>query len=161
MDYDHFAEALTAYHSAKDYLNGLSESVSHEESDRAGDSYSLSHDRLIATPARSISDLRAKMEVVWADKASTPSAETVLAILADCHRLTNYEPSRAFNAAEWLDWFERNGGGWIEREGEMLLLVPEASDSSLDPMDGIMHELAAFNGAGQVKALIRKRTPRA
>lgn len=156
MTYDRFAIALSDFLAARTTLNSLPPSVTNDVETACGDAFTYAEDRLISTPAKTVSDLRAKMEVIWNDPAALPTPETIRAVMADVHALTDHEPSRIFDAPAWLAWFEQQGGGWIEREGEIILLIPDKSD--LNRMDDIMHELAACDGRDAVCNVIRERS---
>ena len=69
--------------------------------------------------------------------------------MADLHRLTGREGSRLFGAGAWLEWFERHGGGWIERDGEIVLMFPDRAGNR-GAMDSIMHELETCDARGAV-----------
>jgi len=151
---DRFASALKRFLDARHRLDhDLPADPSPEEEDIAAGAYSYARDALIRTPALTVSDLRAKVEVLWQDRASDKDGEAALAIMRDLHEMTNREPSRCFDADTWLTWFERRGGVWIERDAEILFMVP--SDGS---MDDVMYNLDACGGLQLVFDLIRERS---
>lgn len=113
--------------------------------------WSAAEEAVIQTPAETVSDLRCKAEILWGNASSMPSDTEIAAFLADMRRLTN-EPSRTFDAAQWLAWFEHQGGGWIEREGEILLLIPDKAG-----FENVMWPLNVCDGRNAVFALIRER----
>ncbi len=147
-----FDAALERYISARDHLNNLAPATTLAQEEAAGVAFSAAEDALLVTKATTVEHLRVKAEVLWADSASTPTVEARLAFLADTRALAGEGPSRVLNAASWLRWFESRGGGWIVREGEIVLLVPDNGDAKC-----AMHELAATGGREQVFALIRSR----
>jgi hypothetical protein len=155
---DYFANALSLSLAAIQRLNNLPEGISLEDEEIVSHAYSTLEDRLIATPAATISDLRAKMEVVFHDIAATPRPETLLTLMRDLHSLTGHEPSRYFDPAAWLKWFQRWGGGWVEREGEIILVVPDGPNAP-GPIKDVMFELEACDARKLVEQFIRERSP--
>lgn len=155
-----FAAALSAYIYARDTLNDQPLSNSVEQDDMYSEAYHGALDRLLKTRAADVSDLRAKMEALWEDPQTLPRADQMLAIMQDLLALTDLEPSRTFNAESWLYDFERFGGGWIERNGELLLMVPQGSTAgrTQDAVADLMFTLEACHGRSAVINAIRAKT---
>jgi hypothetical protein len=149
-----FDEVLGDYSRQRAALDSLPiETTGHSET-RAWDALQGAEARLMKAPANNISDLRAMAEVIWQDGDSVPGDELLSTFFDNLRRLDGQAPSRTFSPAAWLAWFENSGGGWIEREEEIVLLVPH------DPCNVISHAMWALETRGgleQVKALIRER----
>lgn len=154
-----FARALAAFNYARDTLNASPEDVTPEHEDMLSDAYHCAFDRAMTTPASSTSDLRAKFEILWEDANSIPRTEHLAAMMADLVRLTSAEPSRTFNPDTWLRNFERFGGGWIERAGEVVLVTP-TDPKSRDAIQDLMFQLEGCNARETVNATIRGRAER-
>lgn len=159
---DFFAAALAAHNFARDALNNQPPSTGEDENDLLADAYATALDRLLKTNAADVSDLRAKMEVLFEDTHSIPRADHVQSIMQDLLALTDAEPSRTFNPDTWLQSFERMGGGWIERNGELVLLVPHGSTDGYtqDAINDLMFTLEACHGRFAVIAAIRAKGDR-
>jgi hypothetical protein len=116
----------------------------------------------LTTNAADVSDLRAKMEALWEDPQAIPLPRHMQAVMQDLLALTDAEPSRTFNPDTWLHAFERFGGGWIERHGELVLMVPhEPKDTSTrDAIADLMFTLEACHGRPAVVEAIRAKTTR-
>lgn len=157
-----FAAALEGYIFARDALNNQPQDTTHEQGELLSDAYQSAHERLITTPAADVSDLRAKMETMWEDPAATPLPHHMQAVMQDLLVLTDLEPSRTFNADTWLHHFERFGGGWIERSGELVLMVPHGSTDGYtqDAIADLMFTLEACHGRFAVIEAIRAKTQR-
>lgn len=149
-----FDEDLAAYLETRDFLNNLQQGTSREDERRAEVDYNGARDRVTTSPALSPAELRAKAEIIWGDRESTPCEESRLSFLQDLQRLTDHAPSMVLDVPGWLSWFERSGGGWVQRDEEIVLLVPEDGRA-----DGAMFELAAHGAREQVFEHIRKRNP--
>ncbi len=80
---------------------------------------------VMTEPANTVEDLRAKLDIIFLDIDSTPPERHVFSLFADLIRLTGNTPSRLFDPARWLAWFERCGGGWVVRDGRAWLMWPE------------------------------------
>lgn len=122
-----FAEKLATYIERRDTLNS-------SEVDGAGelaliDAANATEQELLATPATSVSDLRAKAEVIWQDPASLPTNDMLVQFFTDLRKLSSNEPSRTFNANEWLDYFTEGHGGWADTGSDIVLLFPETVDA--------------------------------
>lgn len=157
-----FAAALDAFVFARDALNNQPANSAAEAEDFHSEAYHGTFDRLMKTKAADVSDLRAKLEALWEDPQATPRTEHMLAIMQDMLALTDAEPSRTFNPAIWLQSFERFGGGWIERNGELVLLVPHGSTDGYtqDAINDLMFTLEACHGRFAVIAAIRAKGDR-
>lgn len=154
-----FADAVKAYNYARDALENQPDDTSAEQSELLSDAYSSAYERVITMRAADISDFRAKMEVLWEDPHSTPSATYLQSLMQDLIALTDAEPSRTFDAKLWLYHFERNGGGYIERDGELVLMVPHVVKDSTarDVLDDLMFSLEACQGRLAVIEAIKRR----
>ena len=106
---DFFAAALAAHNFARDAVNNQPPNASADESDLLSDAYATALDRLLLTNAADVSDLRAKMEVLFEDTHSVPPAKHVQSVMQDLLALTDAEPSRTFNPDTWLRLFESMG----------------------------------------------------
>lgn len=157
-----FAAALDAYIFARDALNNQPDNTSVEAEEFHSEAYHGAFDRLMKAMAADVSDLRAKMESLWEDPQALPCPEHMQAIMQDLLALTDAEPSRTFNADTWLRNFERFGGGWIERNGELVLMVPHGSTDGYtqDAIDDMMFTLEACHGRPAVIEAIRAKTTR-
>lgn len=155
-----FAAALEAYIYARDALNNQPDANSNEQCELLSDAYQSAHERLITTKVADVSDFRAKMEALWEDPHSIPPVQYLQAMMQDLLVLTDAEPSRTFNAEHWLHHFERFGGGWIERNGELVLLVPHGSTDGYtqDAIADLMFTLEACHGRDAVIEAIRSKT---
>lgn len=154
-----FVRALSAYKYARDTLNATPEDVTPEHEDMLSDAYHCAFDRAITAPAASISDLRAKFEILWEDPHSIPRAEHLAAILTDLAHLTGFEPSRTFNPDAWLHHFERFGGGWIERDNEIVLVTP-TDPKNRNAIADLMFQLEGCNARHIVNATISAKGER-
>lgn len=159
---DIFAAALSTYIFARDALNNQPPSNTADEGELLSDAYQNAYDRLLNTQAADLSDVRAKMEVLWEDANSLPRPEHLQSLMQDLVALTDAEPSRTFNAETWLHNFERFGGGYIERNGELVLLVPHGSTDGYtqDAISDLMFTLEACHGRPAVVEVIRAKNSR-
>lgn len=123
-----FDEALTALRARRAALDAVPMD-NDAESDAAIDALFFAERRVMQIPADSISDFRAKFELLFNDGSTTTDPESLAPLFADLHRLTAHEPCRTLTPESWLAHFEACGGGWIEREGEILLLFPDRGKS--------------------------------
>ena len=100
-------------------------------------------------------DMRAKFDAVQYDMDLLPDVEDMLAFFTDLQQLSSHRCSPFFRPDEWLDWFERRNCGWVERDGEIVFLLPHQPDDSV--AEDLMVDLRARGGCEAVKALIRER----
>lgn len=147
-----FAIALATWRRRRDHQEAMPLNGCQEAEDDAWAATAYAEDVLVRTPAQTLSDLRAKAEIIWCDAGSVPSDEYVAAFFADLCNLTGNEQSRTFDAAGWLSWFERIGGGWVEREGDIILMAPDQ-----DQLKDAFWMLNTRGGREAVKAVIRER----
>lgn len=108
---------------------------------------------VMAEPANTVEELRAKLDIIFLDIDSTPPDRHVFAIFADLIRLTGNTPSRLFDPARWLAWFERCGGGWVVRDDKAWLMWPEEEGV----FESCFAELKMRGGKQAVMDLIRAR----
>ena len=147
-----FQERLEAFLYARDRLEREPDGLRELESNHLADAYLYAENLVLGAPAADLADLRAKAEILWGDPAVDPDRSHVSAFLADLVRLTNHTPSRVFAADLWLARFEREGGMWVVRGDEVLILGPIGGGA-----DVLIDLLTAMDGAEAVKALIRRR----
>ena len=147
-----FTRALDEWLSNRRALDALPVTDTEVET-RFMDALSAAERRLFKATPKTIADVRALAEIAWQDADSLPPRELVASILMNLRRLDNDAPSRTFNPEAWLSWFERSGGGWVEREGEIILLVPSTGNNVADAM----WQLETLGGLEQVRELIRQR----
>ncbi len=157
-----FAAALDAYIFARDALNNQPTTNSIVQDDLHSAAYDGALDRLLTARAADVSDLRAKMEALWEDPQAIPLPRHMQAVMQDLLALTGAEPSRTFNPDTWLQAFERFGGGWIERHGELVLMVPHdpKDTSTRDAIADLMFTLEACHGRPAVIDAIRAKDGR-
>ena len=98
-----------------------------EAESAASDALSSAENELFSTPAGTIGDFRAKFEIAFPDTYTSISDLALRGLFADLRRLDGDAPSRTFDARKWLARFEQLGGGWVDREGEIVLLVPDGA----------------------------------
>lgn len=149
---DTFAQNLQEYVRRRDMLNRLPADTSNQCEDAYCDLHDAAEKRLINTPAKSIADLRAKAEAIWTSPHSVMPIDAVMRFFADLSRL-DASPSRTFDASYWLEVYESNGGGWIERDGEIILI----NNRDAGCMAELLFELDTRDGMDAVKASIRER----
>lgn len=154
---DRFGNKLRIWVSARDALNATADDLPDSDYDLPTAALYHAEDSLIATPSETISDFRAKMEIVFSDPNAAPRQQTITALFADLIRLTK-EPSRTFNPETWLKYFELRGGMWANTSGKPVLLIPSQPGEALGDL---MAELERFDGEAAVLALIEQRQPRA
>lgn len=149
-----FNSALTAYCASLDIFNYAPKGNS-EEHDRALEIAWLAAERAaLSTPAQTIDDVRAKMEILFQDPMAQPPVEQIMFVMQDLVRLTNYTPSRVFCAKTWVNWFARHGGMWHVDGNKVTLLNIESAD-----LKDHLFTLAACNGREQVEDYIRQHSP--
>lgn len=149
-----FDEVLADYNQHREWLDNLPVQSDADIETRFMDALGAAEQRLLRTPVGNVSDLRAMAEIIWQDRDGLPSSKMLSAFFDNLRRLDGNAPSRTFNPAPWLDWFERHGGGWIERDGEIVLLVPHGER---DLITDAMWQLETRGALEQVKALIREQ----
>lgn len=132
-------------------LNAVNEDTTRAEDDLLSDAYFTARQRLIECPAQNIDDLRVKIDVMWLDPNACPLREHINHVFRDLQRLSSQKASPVFQAGDWLEWFQRKGGGWIEQNGDVNFLY-QRSDGIKDAMS----ELAASGACEMVKDLIRQ-----
>ncbi len=147
-----FDREFEIYLEIRNRFNGSPADISDQEERMLSDSYAEARERMIKTRVANIEDFRTKFETMFAEGPAIPRNESIAELFRDLCFLTNHAPSRAFDAKTWLKWFERNHGGWIERDGEIILMWPEN-----DNMDDMLFELNAAEGREAVYSLIRRR----
>lgn len=150
-----FEEALAAYIATREWFNQLPTDLDYIDEERAGDAYATALNRVLDTPAVTIKQIRDKAEILFGEERVPASPDTVLPLMHDLHRLAGGGPSRVFSSRSWLKWFERRGGGWVERDGEIILLTPDNGDA-----DDALYLLAANNARTQAIEAIRERMGR-
>lgn len=117
-----FDEAVSTWCSYRAKLDET-DIADQEANDFALDALITAEARTYEIPAQTISDFRAKFELLFIDPSCTPNEDALSALFADLRRLTGNEPSRTFSAKHWLADFEDRGGGWVERGGEVFLFA--------------------------------------
>lgn len=148
-----FDRAFHAYLFALDrLLNDPDESD--EANDYATAALHAAENNLMAEPASNLDELRVKADVLFFDLDSVPVQSHVEAFFADLVRLTGGYRSLAFNTAEWLELFQRRGGYWSVRDGEVYLF----SDGS-ECAQKALAELDMRGARRAVSDLIRKTCP--
>lgn len=145
-----FNRALDAYASSLAAFNFSPSDISVDEERRLESAWTAADHMVMATPVGSISDLRAKAELLFQDPMADPPKETILYFLRDLISLTDHEPSRVFCAKTWVRWFERHGGMWHVNGGCVKLLNLDD-----DKFKDHRHTLTGCNGFEQVADYIR------
>lgn len=120
------------------------------------DSLHASECSLLEETPQTVADLRALAEIIWQDQDGVPSSEMLRSFFRALRTLTGGEPSQTFDAGAWLNWFETHNGGWIERDGDILLLWPEGDNAAMQ-LDDLRFVLETRAGHAQVIAEIRRR----
>lgn len=149
-----FESAFARYLFALDRLRTETDD-SDEMTGHLTDALVTAENAVMQEPATSLDELRAKADIVFMDANSIAPDRHVWAFFADLIRLTGNTPSRVFDPARWLEWYERLGGGWIVHDGKVRLMWPED-----ERLDDCLAELKMRGGKGAVMDLIRAR-PRA
>lgn len=152
-----FDKMLTTYLQRRSFFDGLPSDTSEEEEEAYSASFSRAEKDFLRVPAKTLSQLRSKAEIIWNDGGSCPGEEMVSLFFADLLDLTDHSPSQTFNAEEWLRWHERCGGGWVERDGEIILLFPDRPNGGASD---VCWALDTRDGSEAVKQLIRERSKR-
>ena len=150
-----FDAALSTYVARRDTLNGLPHDADQASEDSLADLLTAAERRLIDTPTTKISDIRAIAEMIWCSPDAVPDAYQLRRLFEELRRLDDDGPCRTFNAAHWLAWFERNGGGWIDRDGEIILVAP--ANGAADLVEDALWYLETRDGIAQVKEHIRNK----
>ena len=119
--------------------------------DQAAEAFDLADAALIRQPAKSLEQLRAKAEVIWADPSSLASREHLQWFFLDLIELTGREPSRIFQAERWLGRFLRLGGSWTVCNGRVSFCTDFSSE-----MRDCMWELNTRAGHKAVLGLIQR-----
>lgn len=119
---DPFTAALTAWKQQRDKLNNLPAGTSNEEEQHQLDLLTAAEGQLLECSITNISQLRTIAEVVWQDADSIPTSDMVARFFAALRNLDGGNRSLTFSAEEELANFKERGGGWIEREGEVVFL---------------------------------------
>lgn len=151
-----FDRALAEYLLARDTLDSLPvETATREAETLAMDAMGAAEGRLFRQTPQNIADVRALAEIAFNDPDSLPGWDLIGAVLNGL-RLFDYEPSRVFSAAKWVDTYRRFGGGWVVTdEGVQLLMPVPASDT----LESLMWELQTRGGEDAVKAIIVSGEP--
>jgi hypothetical protein len=146
-----FEQALAQFLYARDRVNGRRDDTTTEEDDLLFDGMTTAEERLFAIPASNIAELRVKAEILWNEPGSIPGEQMQLQFMTDLHRLTGNAQSRVFDVGGWLSLFQRNGGGWVVRDGEVFLFGPK--DNTADAF----YALDAANARQLVKDTLLAR----
>jgi hypothetical protein len=150
---EHMSKALRSYIFTRDTYNHAPAAITHHHETMLGAAYMTARSQLIGTPASSIDDFRTKFDVMLLDPAATPSRADVLLLFKDLQRIASTKVSPIFNPDCWVKWFERRGGGWVARQGEVLFLIPPSGDA-----DYCMEEMEAAGACELVKGLLLARS---
>jgi len=145
--------ALGTYIFALNRLDDAPSDIDEEEEELLANAFGKAREQLANCPAETIDDLRVKFDVMCLDACSCPQRDDVRRLFQDFRRLSSSRTSPIFRPEKWLKWFQRNGGGWVARGEEILLLTPCNGDA-----DDCMDELEASGGCEAVKALIREQS---
>lgn len=145
--------ALETYIFALNRLDDAPSGIDDEEEEMLSNAYSRARELLIRSPAETIDDLRVKFDVLCLDGNRCLQREEAKGLFRDLRRLSSSHTSPIFRPDKWLKWFQRNGGGWVEREQEIVLLAPCNGNA-----DDCMEELEASGGCEAVKSLIREQS---
>lgn len=146
-----FEHRLEVYKFSRDALESLPD-LPDPELTAACNAFCAAEDDVVRTKAETLDQLVTKAEIMWQDAHAEPDRPDILAFCAELRRLAGCGPSRIFNPTRWLDRFQKAGGGWIDRGGEIVLLVAED-----DGHDDLLHELEVCAGRNAVLELIRER----
>lgn len=144
--------AVLNYINGRDYVCSLPIDREDEDNDRAEAAYMQVDGALLETPAENLHDLRIKFDAIWSDVAALPNERTLRIIFADFRRLVGDAVSPIFNPTLWLEYFEKRGGSYVARGGEVFLLQPHGAELADN-----MFELEALRGKPAVDAVIRQR----
>lgn len=146
-----FDEALDVWRERDEYLSSLPYD-DQARNDAAVDAKCAAENAIFALPCETIHDLRAKLELIFIDPDVVSGPEIVAGLFKDVRTLDGGASSPTFNAGAWLRHFEYMGGGWIERDGDIVLMVPEGR-----AVDYSMWMLETRDGRKAVHNLIRQR----
>ncbi|MEZ5688775.1 MAG: hypothetical protein R3E21_08360 [Caenibius sp.] len=149
---DIMRNAAAQYVHAFNRLNDAPEDTSEADEDLLSDAYWAARERVIECPASTVDDLRVKFDVIWLDYGASPPRSSIDCVFRDLHKLSSQKVSPVFQADCWLKWFEAKGGGWIERDDDIVLIAPPDKLT-----DGCMDELRASGACQIVKDMLRSR----
>lgn len=148
---DPFDYALDEWRRQRDKLDGLPSGTSNEEEQGQLDLLTAAEGLLLAAPVSSVSQLRALAEVMWPEADSIPTSEMVASLFTALRKLDGDKRSLTLTAEEALANFKERGGGWIEREGEVVFL-----HNSPDALELFHWRLETRGETERAKAIVRE-----
>lgn len=153
-----FQKALAVWIARRNELNDAPLDIGQQREDELTDLLYAAEEKVLSESPTTLSELRALAEMIFQDRGSMPSPHLLSALFAGIRKLDGNGPSPTLNAKDWLRYFERENGGWVERDGEIVLIHP-AKPSDL--MSDLLWVLETRNGFSAVKAEIvaRSETP--
>lgn len=152
-----FQKALAVWLARRNELNEAPLDIDQRREDELTDLLFAAEEKVLSESPSSFSELRALTELIFQDPGSMPSPHLLSALFAALRKLDGNGPSPTFNAKDWLRYFERANGGWIERDGEIVLVHP-AKPSDL--MQELLWVLETRDGLAAVRDEIRSRSGR-
>ena len=152
LEQNRFNERLGVYVRRRNAVDDMSPDDDDQVND-ATDALVAAAERVISTPAVTLMDVRAKLEVLFDDDTLPVEGTDLNEVFDDLARLTGNATSPTFDAERWLVRFQNYGGGWVERDGEVVLLYPDRVG-----METCRWLLETRNGLHAVKAAILARS---
>ena len=152
---DPFDYALDEWMRQRDKLDNLPSGTSNEEEQVQLDLLTAAEGLLLTAPVSTVSQLRALAEVMWPEADSTPTSEMVASFFTALRKLDGDKRSPTLTAEDALANFKERGGGWIEREGEVVFL-----HNSPDALELFHWRLETRGELERAKAIVRESVNR-
>lgn len=148
-----FDEKLEVWRRCRVELSELPLEAAADDEDRLCNALEAAERKLMGQRVESASDLRALAEIIWPDPSSIPPRQMMTTFFAALRQLDR-SASRTFDPKAWVSQFKRGDGGWVERDGEILLLSPTPQS---DLIAALFWEMETRGARELVENEIRRR----